>query len=985
MKRLILTTFGILLFALISAFSQTEIRNLPYYLDVRWHSKPDDYVRTAHLKPTPMPPEARKLPPAPERIQTEQGVELINISQAPSHQSECYIVISPFDPSNIVVASNDYRFMNKSAGYRMVNFYSTDGGKTWDEARTPRFLDYELIEYPEEGGATIVDPGLGFDGKGNLYYCFLFSQIIEGSYTQDNGVFVVKSTDGGKTWLEDELGIPVIKYNGHLQDKCFIGVDHHEDSPYTGRTYVAWYNTEYPFSIGFAYAEGGINFGATSSVKGSSGNSVQSPLPVVAPNGDLYVVWEVKTSGGTKTSAIIQKSTDGGDSWVWDVPKTAQTVNTAGTRVGSRMALDDKGDMRISSHPSLDINPNTGELYLVQAGKDENGKYGVFLAKSTDGGETWDPGSRQVENLHKVDGNTYGNDVFLASVAVDPVTNLLAVLYYSSENDTINNTGCDAFVAVSFDDGETFNHIQLTDTWYFNYNSVEDAGGDNLGRYWGDYTTIDAYDGKIYPCFWMPTSGNANFWSVDLFTALLSTAPEPPTNLTVENSWEEPSKVILHWEDPALNNLGGSLDEFNVFVFRNGDKIGEVESGVEKFTDNNAVEGEEYVYSLKTHIASTGEQSKQVTVSLIAGGALQPKEPLDVKPVPTESGIQLIWTNPVEHIDDSYLHDLSDIEIFVDGQLTETVSGDAIQAGESSSAFLELETGTFYKIKIRAKTTRGEHTGFSGFTNEIIAYAGAVQSELSESFDNAEELTPMYIEGDWGIVSTVYKSEGNSFTDSPEGEYANADTSFFIIAPVPVKTGETTLAFDHIALISKQDIGIIMISNDFGATYEHIAWIDASRSEGFDDDNWEVNESEWFSDGIDLSDYEGDTVYVRFELRTNAFVNKDGWYIDNLEIGDFPVGVRDYTSIENGLDVSFAPNPAKNEGKLRFKLSRGARAVVSIYNSLGAKAKEVVSGENLSPGEYEYNVDLSDLNSGAYYLRLSFDGFTKTKPIIINR
>jgi hypothetical protein len=983
-KRMRKSIFTIMILFLISfgyLFSQFEIRHLPYFIDESWQNKPSDYVRTAHLKPYPMPAYAEKIKPGPERILAKSGVELINISKASSHQSETFIKVNPHNPSNIVVGSNDYRYNGAGSGYRMVAFYSSDAGKTWSESLTPSNLGLGMITYPQGGGCTNVDPGIGYDSQGNVYYVYLFAQLMNDGSAGDNGVFVCKSVDGGKTWPTNNVGVPVLNYSKELQDKCFIGVDSDPNSPFKNRSYVAWYDTKYPFAIGFAYAEDGITFNGATSVTGSAGKSVQSPLPVIGPNGVLYVAWEEKIENGTRTKAVVQKSTNGGVSWVWSNPKTAQVVNTAGTKVGYRMAFPDKGDMRVSSHPTLAVDQRNGDLYIVQSGKDEQNKYGVFLTKSTDGGETWSASPTKVENLKKVDGNTFGNDVFLPSIAVDPVTGMIAVLYYSSENDTQNNKGCDAFLAISFDGGSTFNHIQLTDTWYFQSNSVVDAGGDNLGRYWGDYTSIDVYNGKIYPCFWMPTSSNADFWSCDLFTANLSTAPEAPSSLAYQNSWETPTKVILTWTDPVKNKLGGPLGDFKIYIYRDSQKIGEVAKGVQQFTDNSAVEGQVHTYSVRTVLATTGEESELISVTMTAGGTMQSKAPTKVAPKPNSSGILLSWTNPVEHVDDSYLYDLFAIDIYVDGVLNTTVQTPQIQAGENSSIQLQLATEKFYKIKFKVKTKRGDKIVESDFSEEIIAYAGSPLETLNENFDNSKTV-PYYTAGTWATTTKAAYSKPNSLTDSPAGDYPSTFVNRILFAPVVVKPGASTLQMAHIAVVAKNDYCKIQISKDFGNTFKHINWFNVTRYTGWDASTYDVAKSQWFLDGFDLSEFVGDTIYLQLELESIPLTNKDGWYVDDLKIGDYPVTVKDNADLNGTINTTIYPNPVKASTEISFYLPKSGDMKISIYNDLGQLVQDVINS-NLNQGLNIIPVDLTNMHNGTYFVRLNFDGLNDIMPFVI--
>lgn len=983
MKKFTISMILVFFTILSLGIAQTQIRNLPYFLDYRWHNKPADYVRTGHLKPIPMTEEQLKSPPGPPRIQSQSGVELVNVSNASSHQSEVFIAVNPHNPDNLIVGTNDYRYINS----RMVSFYSLDAGNTWKQSITPDNFALGLITNPyPNGSTTTVDPGIAFDSEGRGYYIYLFTQLMKDNSNGDGGIFVCRTNDGGKTWPDEEVGIAVLKYKDALQDKCFIAVDSDPKSPYKNRAYASWFDTKYPFAIAFAYAPNGIDFEIATSVPGSTGKSIQSPLPVVGPNGVLYLTWEEKVDGGAKTKAVVQKSTNGGVTWTWGNPKAAQLVNTCGEVIGYRRALATKGDMRISSHPHMDVDMRNGNIYLIQPGKDENNKYGVFMSVSKDGGETWSGNGSKVENLFKVDGNNVGGDVFLSSISVDPITGMIAVLYYSSQNDPVANVGCDAFVAISFDEGKTFNHIQLTDTWNFTSSSVVDAGGDNLGRYWGDYTSIDVYNGKIYPCFWMPTDKNASFQSCELFTAKLSTAPNPPAELTYENLWQEPTKVKLMWKDPTTNMLGGPIQDFKVIVYRGSEKVAEVDKGVQTYTDNGAVEGQSFSYNLTAKITSTGEESVFATVVGIAGGAIEPKLPSVIAPKPHVNGLLLTWINPIEHVDDTYLYDLNSVEIYVDGSLYRTVSTPQIQAGQQSSELLNLPLEKFYTINLKIKTKRGELVGTSSLSPNYIAYSGAPIGDFQENFDDSENLIPMYLTGDWGLTDKASFSPPYSITDSPDTNSAAGSYTKVIFAPTSISQGNSTLQMKHIGLIRKKDYGSVSISNDFGATYKPIAWIDIDRSSAWDKVKWDVNASEWFEQGIDLSDYVGDTVFVQFALETeaNPFNHRDGWFIDDVKIGDYIVGTKDVGYSPKLIDCGIVPNPAVNSTNINFRTPTDGKIFIAVYDELG-KMIQVVNDGNLTLGIYNYSINTESLASGFYYIRLSFNGTNEVLPLIIQK
>lgn len=972
MKKFILI---LLIFTLFPVFSQLEYRYLPRILDAENSLKLSlkDIIRPRELPPPD------KFEKGPDRILTQSGIEIINIVNAGGGQSETFIARSPLNPNIIVAGANDMRYNTSAAGYRMAAYYSTDGGKTWSTSLTPKNADV-FIPTPSSGGLTNVDPGLAFDSKGNLYYCYIVGQVTNDGDLQDGGVFINKSTDGGKTW-SDPIPVSYSVGGGSQQDshdKPFIACDANPNSPFKDRIYVTWYLIS-PTSgpcIGFAYSSNGEEFSPTIKLPGSIGlGSVQSPMPIVASDGTLYVVWENKNNN--QTSIFVQKSTTGGTSWAWTSPKVAQTVITIGEKVNLRMALTKKGNMRVSSHPYICFGDNPNKLFVVQAGKDENGKYRIYLAKTTNGGETW-------TSRIRVDDNPYGNDMFFPAVAYDPTTKILAVAYYSSQLDP-DNKAVDLFVSVSFDEGNSWRSIRVTpNSWYLDHSgAVIDAGGPSLGRYWGDYLSMIAYDGKIIPCFWMPNAPRGSFYSNNAYVAILTTAPKPPENISYVNSYIEPNKITIKWKDPTENQLGGTLSEFKIAIYKGSEKIAEVPKGVEEFTYEGLIDGETFTFGLKT-IDNNGQESPLVTISGVAGGALQPFPPKIILARPNENGILLTWENPGLHIDSSYFHDYETLEVYSGNEKIYSIEKTNLLTGQIQTLLLPLPTKKFYELKIRAVGKRGSKLTPSEFSNEVLAYSGAPLQSLYETFDNLDDLTPFYTNGTtdkWGITNKVFNTPPNSLTDSPTGDYKPKSENYVIFAPVVPKSPNLSLSFEEIAIIdSSGDVGIISISKDFGTTWKDIAWIDMRRSPDFKDN---VSESKWFTESRSLADYENDTIFIKFTLVSNPLKNKDGWYIDNIRLDNSPSKVDEIVKGNFITYASIYPNPSSGFFKFESIISKPTTLEFQLIDNLGNVVWNHSDNLYVDAGRYEKGLEFGNLPEGVYYLRLKAIGESVVIPLLL--
>ena len=977
MKKLI-TLVLLIILSYEFGFSQDDARTIPYYLNINKEQHQTVFGKHRAYIRGDRPSNNIKYEISPQLL-AGSAFKLIPISGNSGTQDETWITINPMNPNNIVGSSNNTQYNYGGTGYKMAAYYTFDGGKNWSVSTTPPNAGV-YISTPTNGSMTNFDPGLAFDTKGNLFYTYGFAQVGSSSTTEefDNGVFVNKSTDGGKTW-QDPMPI-VYEVQGTstqpFHDRYSIAADINPSSQYKDRLYVSWQRFKVSPGVIVSYSSNQGQDWSSPSYMAGSGYSSQAPMPAVGPDGTVYVAWRNDVSGEGSTQLNLNRSTNGGITWL-STPIPIMKVKNLGTvnSTSGRNVLPDKQNIRISSCPYIiaDISngPRKGWLYCVTAGKDNTAKTHCFLSRSTDKGSTW-------STAQVIDGNTIGTDVFFPSIAVDPVTGTIAVFYYSSENDP-NNNGLDAYIATSFD-GINFNQYRLSPkTWYLNSSgNVSYQGPGNY--YWGDYSSITAYGGRFYPCFWMPLSGN-DYNSVVSFTADVSIAPMPPSNVTYINTFLEPSKVILNWTDPILNNLGGPLTDYKIIIYKDNDSLGTVNKGVQTFTDNSAISGKSFIYNLKTR-ATDGLESEFVTVSGIAGGSSEALPPTDINAKPKGTGFTLSWKNPSKHIDDSEIQDLDRVEIYNGSTLLKSVSVPNITAGNISSADIVMPTEKFYKLNMLAVTKRGTTETVSRTSDTVLAYAGTPLTDFSENFDNSSKMTP-YITGGittWGLSTQKSVSAPNCFTDAIDGVYKANSLNYVIFAPVVIKQDKHTLSFEHIALIRNNNHGAISISTDL-KQWKDIMWYDKNRSSGWGSD---LASSTWLAEHRSLADYIGDTIYIKLYVYSGIFKNPGGWYVDDLVIDDNANPVEDFAKIFDNIQLSATPNPSSENVNLSVNITNPMILKGDVYDVVGNKVITLFD-KMFETGTFDFKINLANISNGVYHFRVNSNGVIKTQSFIVNK
>ncbi len=990
MKRILFSVLGLLMWLQFNGEAQYIAKSkLPHYL---YQEYVDYYLSNKHItnplitkvRYKPTPPEWEKYKPTTNRIQNSEGFDLINITNGNNAQSETWIAINPANPLNLIATANDNKYLGGLDNWRMSSWSSFDGGQTWKHTTTPPNGGL-YISPPKNGSMTIFDPGVAFDSEGNAIYTYGYTQILNDDNDGENGVFAVGSTNGGQDWNafgKDEpisaIALSTNESTPPFHDRYSVACDNMSNTSYRNRFYVSWQRFRSNPGVAFSYSTNRGRTWVNPKLIGL-GTSTQAPLPATGPDGELYVAWINNLYPSSESQAIVTKSTNGGVTFGNTI--IAQRVYSVGTRnsQSGRFTLDKKQGIRVSSPPQIAVDcsnkPSRGYVYVVQAGREnENGEHRVFVSRSTNGGSTW--------QRFRVDDNQLGNDMFFPSITVDPITGTVAVLYYSSQNDP-NNVGVDAYVSVSNDAGLTWSPIRVSpSTWYLNSAQTvfPQQGVGNV--YWGDYTSITSYNGVIYPLFWMPTTSNYNFFSLDLFTAPISNNPQPVKDLNAISIVESKTKVKLTWTNPSTDLMKNPLGDFNVLIYRNDNpsvSIGSVNKNQSpEFIDENVNDGTTYTYTLK--VETTDKRvSIPVSVSVLAGGALKPLAPESISWRPANNSVKLMWTNPSKSIDGSQVRDLFKVKIYNSKNvLIKEVEINQSLAGKISETTIDLGGEKFEKIYLTAIAKRGEKTEESDKTESIVVYQGNIRSTISENFDG-ESLIPMFTENGWVKTTRTFQTAPNSLASTEKDRYETNTSYDLILPPLVVSEASQSIIFDHICLVHSTDVAQLSISKDFGKTWKGTRWYDVSSSANFI--RGDLANSKWEQTAADLRPYIGDTILIRFELISGGALVDIGWFIDNIITNNVVSIAENY---ELTAEANIYPNPVTNTFNLNLSVPLAGAYSFGIYDLLGNLVHSL-GMHVINTSSTDFSFDVSAIPSGSYIIKIESKDKNIVRPLIISR
>lgn len=317
------------------------------------------------------------------------------------------LVRNPTNAQNVVELNRIDR-----PGYSAAVHWSMDGGQSFRTSSLPL----------PPGRDRPYAPDGAFGPNGTLYVTYV---NLEGAGNDPQELWLARSTDGGATFSGP---FPIA---GRYAFQAQVVVDR------SGTLYVTYLHatavgllsiTGTPRIVMQRSTDGGQTFSSPVQVSDPGRIRVGAATPVIDSNGNVDVLYEdfkgdardfLNLPGPAWESPfalVLARSTDHGQSF------------GRGQEIDSNLVPSGRFLVYLPQLPSIAAGPN-GSLYVAWADA-RSGADRVYLRRSTDGGQTWQP-------LVNVTGSVTGSTVsaWLPAVAVSP-GGRVDVLYYQGHRDT---------------------------------------------------------------------------------------------------------------------------------------------------------------------------------------------------------------------------------------------------------------------------------------------------------------------------------------------------------------------------------------------------------------------------------------------------------------------------------------------------------------------------------------------------------------------
>ncbi|HYX26848.1 MAG TPA: sialidase family protein [Thermoanaerobaculia bacterium] len=443
---------------------------------------------TTHPDLRPGPRERDALPvPSAKAAAAGSNVRVSGASPVPRSESDVRVDFR--NPRRIIAASN-----NLGGSGAQAQYWSMDGGATWGRTTLPL----------APGDAFQTDPTVDWTSDGTAWA----TTIGVGPRGLNTRIRAYRSTDGGATWTLDGT----VSGDQRSADKQQVWVDHGDASPYRDTLYAIWHDAG-PVYVNRRRPGGGWEKPVLVSGK-QTGTGIGGDVKTNAA-GIVFALWPNTVSHKVQ----MVRSTNGGATWSapavvaatldsFDIGIPAQSRRRALVYLSAGAFRRGASDLVYAAWTDL----NASDCLIGRASTPATAcRTRVWLARSTDGGRTWEP-ARKVDDPPTVD------DQFNQALAVDEATGALGLVYYSTAGDPGRHR-VQLWYQASQDDGVTWSQpLQVTTAA-----SNEAAPGAEYGNQFGDYNGLTGWAGTFFPSWTDRRNGGRE----EIWTAPLEVPFEP--------------------------------------------------------------------------------------------------------------------------------------------------------------------------------------------------------------------------------------------------------------------------------------------------------------------------------------------------------------------------------------------------------------------------------------------------------------------------
>ncbi|MEN8193224.1 MAG: M14 family zinc carboxypeptidase, partial [Bacteroidota bacterium] len=192
--------------------------------------------------------------------------------------------------------------------------------------------------------------------------------------------------------------------------------------------------------------------------------------------------------------------------------------------------------------------------------------------------------------------------------------------------------------------------------------------------------------------------------------------------------------------------------------------------------------------------------------------------------------------------------------------------------------------------------------------DEIKIIVGQPEVYFTDDASNIDDwIEESDVSKKWELTTSNFYSLPSSFTESKIGNYlSNSTVTLTKSTEIDLlNISKPFLSFYTKFSIEKGwDYGQVLISSDSGNVWTPVGGDYSSSGSGqFQPSGvpvYDGKENNWINEIIDISQYIDNKILLRFQLKSDAYIEEDGWYIDDIKVFEYTNKV---VSVNNNSDL----------------------------------------------------------------------------------
>ncbi len=299
----------------------------------------------------------------------------------------------------------------------------------------------------------------------------------------------------------------------------------------------------------------------------------------------------------------------------------------------------------------------------------------------------------------------------------------------------------------------------------------------------------------------------------------------------------------------------------------------------------------------------------------------------------------------------------------------------------SQSAPAEAEIKLEFVISLNSSVVRKDTISL------IIGTPVFVFADTTNVITNLWTITPSS-NPHWEATTTTFHSTPNSYTDSKLGNYlSNATVTMTLTNSINLTsyTNPRLVFWTKYDLESNWDYGQVDVSTNNGSTWFPLQGQYTEPGVGTFQPNGEPLydglRTNWVREEISLASYKAAQNKIRFQLNSDGYIERDGWYVDDIAIIIYqitPVELLSFSTSVKSNNVALYWSTASEMNNRMFEIQRAAGN--AGQDNLDWKTIGSVEGKGTTTEKSDYSyTDESPVNGISYYRlkQIDFDGTFK--------